>query len=189
MRAPVLLAALLLVTGCEELDPMISQQKYKPYRENPLYPDGLSMRPAPAGTVPRERILDAAVSTGLAADGTPVQRVPLTVSRPLLETGRKRFEIVCGACHGLVGDGRSLVARNMSLRPPPSLHDNPDRPDGYYFQVISRGYGLMPSYAAELPVEERWAIVAYLRALQRSQRASLADAPADVRARLEKEAP
>ncbi len=189
MRAALLGAALLCATGCEAFDPMISQQKYKPYRESALYPDGLSMRPPPAGAVPAERILDAAVATGRAPDGRPLQRVPLTLSRLLLETGRKRFEIICGACHGLVGDGKSLVARNMSLRPPPSLHDNPDRPDGYYFQVISQGYGLMPSYAAELPVEERWAVVAYLRALQRSQRASLADVPADVRIRLEKESP
>ncbi len=188
MRA-TLLAGILLLVGCEAFDPMISQQKYKPYRESHFYPDGLSMRPPPAGTVPRERALDAAVATGRSPDGTPVTRVPLPLTRPLFETGRKRFEIVCAACHGIVGDGRSLVARNMSLRRPPSLHDDPGRPDGYYFQVISEGYGLMPSYAAELPVDERWAIVAYLRALQLSQRASLGDVPPYVRQRLEKEAP
>ena len=107
----------------------------------------------------------------------------------MLQTGRKRFEIICATCHGLVGDGRSLVARNMSLRPPPSLHDYASRPDGYIYQVITRGFGLMPSYSAELPVEERWAVVAYVRALQLSQRSNLAASPPAVRARLQGEAP
>jgi mono/diheme cytochrome c family protein len=166
---------------------MMSQEKVKTYRESDIFADGISMRPPPAGTVPRERVIDPAIETGRNPDETPVARIPVQLTRELLETGRKRFEITCAACHGLVGDGKSLVARNMSLRKPPSLHDYASRPDGYLFQVISEGFGLMPSYAGELEVEERWAVVAYVRALQISQRTRLAQVPPDVRARLEKE--
>jgi mono/diheme cytochrome c family protein len=190
MRASAAIPLLaLLAAGCSVLDPMMEQQKVKPYRESDFFGDGISMRPAPEGAVSTERVVAPEVAAGRNPDGTPVARIPIPVTRQLLETGRKRFEIVCGTCHGLLGDGKSLVARNMSLRPPPSLHDNPSRPDGYYYQVVSQGFGLMASYAGELDVEERWAVVAYLRALQLSQRARLALAPPEVRARLEKEAP
>jgi mono/diheme cytochrome c family protein len=91
------------------------------------------------------------------------------MSRELLELGHKRFDITCGTCHGPLGDGDSIVARQMSLRPPPSLHKYVDRPAGYFFEVITRGFGMMASYAAELSIEERWAVVAYIRALQLSQ--------------------
>lgn len=189
MRAWVATALLLATTGCDVLDPMLVQDKVRPYRPSDFYADGVAMRPAPEGTVSREAVLDPEVRSGARADGRPLDRIPLELTRRLLETGRKRFEIVCGTCHGLTGDGRSLVARNMSLRPPPSLHDYAARPDGYFFQVISQGFGLMPAYSAELTVEERWAVVAYLRALQLSQRAGLAQAPPAERARLLAEAP
>lgn len=187
---PVALAALaLLVAGCDVLDPMLRQPKMKPYRESDFWADGVSMRQPPVGAVPVEYVVAPEVRTGKGPDGTPIARIPVPLTRPLLETGRKRFEIVCGTCHGLVGDGRSLVGRNMSLRPPPSLLDPPvlARPDGYLFQVATEGFGLMPGYAAELTVEDRWAVVAYLRALQLSQRARIEDAPPDERARLERE--
>ena len=183
------LAAALLAAGCNVLDPMLEQDKVKTYRPSDFYPDGIAMRPPVAGTMALGAALPPEVRAGLRADGTPLERIPIPVTRELLQLGRKRFEIICAACHGLVGDGRSLVARNMSLRPPPSLHDYAERPDGYLYQVITRGFGLMPSYSAELTVEERWAVVAYLRALQLSQRVRLAEAPPEVRARLEREVP
>jgi mono/diheme cytochrome c family protein len=93
----------------------------------------------------------------------------------------------CAVCHGLLGDGDSLVAKNMSQRPPPSLHQRVRLEDGHYFQVVSRGFGLMPAYASELTVEERWAIVAYLRALQLSQNARPDLVPPQERERLERE--
>ncbi len=179
--------ALLLAAGCSVFDPMMSQEKVKTYRESDFWADGVAMRPAPAGTVPRERVISPELETGKGPDGKPLQRIPLTLTRTLLETGRKRFEINCAACHGLVGDGKSLVARNMSLRKPPSLHDYVDRPDGYLFQVITDGFGLMPSYAGVLSVEERWAVVAYVRALQVSQRTRVAQLSPEQRARLGEE--
>jgi mono/diheme cytochrome c family protein len=105
----------------------------------------------------------------------------------MLEDGKRRFEIVCAACHGMVGDGNSVVAEKMALIAPPSIHAYADRPVGFFYDLITEGYGLMPSYAAQIPRPQRWAVVAYVRALQRSQNARLQDAPADVQARLLKE--
>ncbi|MBI3182773.1 MAG: cytochrome c [Myxococcales bacterium] len=164
---------------------MIEQPKLEAYEESPV----LARRAPPEGTVPRERRFFAPeVRTGLQGgrpDAGYVERNPLPISRELLEKGRRRFEVVCATCHGLVGDGQSIPARNMALRPPPSLHQLSQRPDGYFFSVITQGFGLMPSYAADIPPEERWAVVAYLRALQLSQRAALADAPFEARRKLE----
>ncbi len=184
--APALLA-LLAAGGCEALDPMISQQKVKPYRESDFWPDRISMRPPQPGTVAREDALTSPLVTGRGPDGKVLAELPIPVTRALLETGRKRFEIICAACHGYLGDGVSLVARNMSLRPPPSLLARAQQPDGWYFQVMSEGFGLMPSYASVLPVEERWAIVAYLRALQLSQSARVDQLAPEDRAKLERE--
>jgi mono/diheme cytochrome c family protein len=183
---PLALAAIALA-GCEALDPMITQQKVKPYRESDFWPDRVSMRAPQPGTVAREDVLPTDIATGRGADGKVLTRVPLPVTRALLATGRKRFDVNCAVCHGYLGDGDSLVAKNMSLRPPPSLLARAQQPDGWYFQVMSEGFGLMPSYASVLPVQERWAIVAYLRALQLSQTARAADlAPGD-RAKLDGE--
>src|SRR6266496_1886864 len=131
--------ALLAAGGCEALDPMISQQKVKPYRESDFWPDRISMRPPQPGTVAREDALTSPLVTGRGPDGKVLAALPIPVTRALLETGRKRFEIICAACHGYLGDGVSLVARNMSLRPPPSLLARAQQPDGWYFQVMSEG--------------------------------------------------
>jgi mono/diheme cytochrome c family protein len=180
-------AALLLLAGCPALDPMQRQQKVRAYEESAYYPDGLAMRDPPAGTVPYASVVPADLGRGVGPDGKPVARVPIELTGDLLALGRKRFEITCAVCHGVLGDGESQVALNMSLRKPPSLHAYRDVPDGYLFQVVTNGFGLMPSYATQLTIRERWAVVAYVRALQLSQAASLAEAPPDVRGQLEKE--
>jgi hypothetical protein len=187
------------LAACDEniLDPMADrQQKVIRYKESKFYDDGLSMRAPPEGTVPRERMtLMPRITTGREPDGPmqpngePLPRyvtsLPFVVNRKILEMGRKRFDITCATCHGPLGDGESIVARNMALRPPPSLHKYNDRPAGYFYEVITKGFGMMASYAAELTVDERWAIVAYVRALQLSQATPVADVPADVRRQLE----
>jgi cytochrome c len=109
----------------------------------------------------------------------------MPVTRKLLELGRKRFDITCATCHGPLGDGESIVARQMALHPPPSLHRYVNKPSGYFYEVITKGFGMMASYAAELNVEERWAIVAYIRALQLSQLTPVGELPANERQRLE----
>jgi mono/diheme cytochrome c family protein len=180
------LAALALVAaGCEVLDPMwVQESKVKIYRPSDFYPDGIAMRSPPAGTVAREDLHPPEVETGLGSDGKPLARSPLPLTRETLDLGRKRFDVVCGTCHGILGDGDTLVARNMSLRPPPSLHLKVQNGDGWFYQVISRGFGVMPSYSSHLTVEERWAVVAYLRALQLSQKARLELLPPEDKARL-----
>jgi mono/diheme cytochrome c family protein len=180
------------LAGCDEdlINPMAARQpKVNAYAVSDFFEDGLAMRQPPAGTVPRQRITgNRAVTTGRNGE-TYVTQIPIPVDDALLRLGRKRYDITCGTCHGPVGDGDSIVARQMGLRPPPSLHLYADRPPGYIYEVITNGFGLMASYAAELPVRDRWAVVAYVRALQISQAAPLDRAPADERARLEKEAP
>ncbi|HLK89295.1 MAG TPA: cytochrome c [Polyangia bacterium] len=200
-QALSLLAGLAGLAGCDEqiLDPMADrQQKSIRYKESHFYADGLSMRAAPEGTVPRERItLNPRLTTGREADG-PVQpnmeaipnyvaTVPIPLSRKLLDLGRKRFDITCATCHGPLADGKSIVGTQMALRPPPSLvtPNYVAKPAGYFFEVATKGFGLMASYAAELTVEERWAVVAYLRALQLSQTTSVAALPADIRQQLQ----
>jgi mono/diheme cytochrome c family protein len=191
---------LLSAVACDEniLDPMADRQpRVHQYTESVFFEDGLSMHAPPEGAVPRERItMKPVLTTGregetgqIAANGERVpsyaKTIPLPVTRQLLELGRKRFDITCGTCHGPVGDGNSIVATQMSLRPPPSLHKYSDRPPGYIFDVITKGFGLMASYAADMTVEERWAVVAYVRALQLSQAVPLTQIPPAERARLE----
>ena len=188
-RVPLILAPLaaLALAGCPRLDPMQRQQKVKAYQANPFFPDGLGMRTPPEGAVPHGLLLPAEVASGLGPDGKPVARSPIPVDARMLLRGRARFEVTCAACHGVLGDGESQVALNMSLRRPPSLHAYREVPDGYIFRVITEGFGLMPSYAAEISAEDRWAVVAYVRALQLSQYATIEQVPPEVRKRLEEE--
>lgn len=180
---------ILLLPGClssEVFDPMERQPKAKPYSESEYFDDRRAMREPPAHTIPREyfvaehRILKGRV----VPDGSFVDRIPIPVTKRLIAEGRKNFEVVCATCHGLLGDGNSMVAANMALRPPPSVHDFADRPDGFFYETISIGFGMMPSFAAQLSVTERWGVVAYLRALIASQRAPVASAPPEIRAKL-----
>jgi hypothetical protein len=200
IKLPLALALLAVTaSACDEniLDPMADRQpRANRYKESKFFASGLSMYAPPEGTVPRERTtLNAPLTTGrdpdgpIQTNGEPLPRyvvtIPVPMTRKLLDTGRKRYEITCGTCHGPLGDGESIVARQMSLRPPPSLHRYVDRPAGYIFEVITKGFGMMASYAAELTIEERWAVVAYVRALQLSQGTPAVELPADVRQRLE----
>jgi mono/diheme cytochrome c family protein len=201
-RSALMLVAALAVSAsaCIDeniLDPMAdSQPRAGRYKVSAFYSDGLSMHAPPEGTVPRERIVqNVPLTTGRLPDG-PVQSngeplpkyvttIPVPVTKELLELGRKRFDITCATCHGPRGDGNSIVATQMALRPPPSLHLYTAKPSGYIYEVMVRGFGLMASYAAELDVQERWAIVAYIRALQLSQSATVEDVPAEKRGSLD----
>jgi cytochrome c len=190
MRKLLLLALACVACGDTTIfDAMERQPKFRPFAANPQYEDGRAMRQPPEGTVPRERqTLRPEITTGRDRNGQVVSAIPLPVTRELMLQGRGKFEIHCAACHGLLGDGVSPVATQMSLRPPPNLHKLRNPGPGHVFQVVTEGYGLMASYAAELTPQERWAVVAYLRALQRSQAASLSDAPPDIQQKLRAEA-
>jgi hypothetical protein len=178
-----LVAAALTASACtcgglqssQILQRMETQEKYQPYAANDLFADGRSMRTPPEGTVSRERLVGHPnITAGEIADGGPV----------LLKRGRHRYEIVCANCHGLVGNGDSMVADNMATRLPPSLVVLTDKPAGFFYKAITLGYGLMPSFAGEIPMDERWAVVAYLKALQLSQNTPIQALPEDVQRRL-----
>jgi mono/diheme cytochrome c family protein len=136
----------------------------------------------PPGTVARTAPIDPPeFATGRTSAGY-VPQIPLAVDRGVLARGRNRFDLYCAACHGRLGDAASKVAENMTLRKPANLLTPPylDYPPGRIAAAIAEGYGLMRSYAAELPVEDRWAVVAYVKVLQRSQHASLDELPAPI---------
>jgi mono/diheme cytochrome c family protein len=184
---------LLLALGCEQQFPdltwdrMINQQRGKAYAASSFFPDGKLMQAPPEETVPADRPLGPRTwSEGSNADQY-VSIVPTAVDHGLLQRGRDRFETFCATCHGIDGSGESLVAHNMEMRKPPSLVTEPVRsfPAGRIFQVISAGYGLMPAYAAELAIRDRWAVVAYLHALQRSQATQLVSLPDRLRTQAE----
>ena len=190
MRSVLLLA--LLCAGCGDttiVDPMERQPKYRAFAANPLYEDGRAMRNPPEGTVPRERpTMQPEITTGRDRKGQLVDAIPVAVTWEGMLRGRTQFEIYCAVCHGLLGDGYSPVATQMSLRQPPNLLQLKNTGPGHLFQVVTEGYGLMPSYAAQLAPHDRWAVVAYLQALRRSQKATLADAPPDIQQKLRAEA-
>jgi cytochrome c553 len=183
----------LLLAGCpgdvEGWAGMKRQPKALPYRESAFFADDRVMRQPPPGTVPTSRRGKTRLFlTGRdAPDGGFTEGIPLTLTRETVERGQQRYEVYCATCHGVLGDGASQVGRNMGLREPPSLLDLPPYPDGYYYAVTSEGFGLMPGYAEKLSPEDRWAVVAYVRALQRSQRARLEDVPPEARPLLLKE--
>ena len=187
-RRHLVVLAVAFLAGCPGLDPMQRQGKYKAYQSSAFHADGLAMRAPPAGTVPYLSIGDPGLQDGLGEDGKPLVRSPVPFTPKLLALGRKKFDIHCAVCHGLVGDGQSQVALNMSLRRPANLHLYRDVADGYVYQVISKGFGLMPSYAGDLTPEERWAVVGYVRALQLSQHASADQVPPANMKQLEGEA-
>jgi mono/diheme cytochrome c family protein len=168
-----------------DFERMVNQARYEYYEESELFPDRRAMRAPPEGVVPADRILASPrVVSGLEEDGTFARTIPVRLGRQAISAGRERFEVFCAPCHGVLGDGVSVVAHNMELRKPPSLVAPPvaEYPAGRIYQAIMTGYGLMPSYAEELSVSDRWSVVAYTRALGlRSAGVPMDALPDDVR--------
>jgi mono/diheme cytochrome c family protein len=177
----VVAAALVAGAGCRQ--DMQNQPRYESLEAGPFFADGRASRPRVAGTVARDEAdVDPWVLTGL-RDGKPIARSPVPTTPALLARGRERFGIYCTPCHDEVGTGHGMVVQR-GFRQPPSFHEERLRtaPDGHIFDVITRGFGVMPSYRV-VPPPDRWAIVAYVRALQLSQRAPVSRLAAeDVRA-------
>jgi mono/diheme cytochrome c family protein len=175
---------LVCIAGCNQ--EMANQPKYKPYAPSTFFADGRSARPLVEGTVARGHLrLDEQVYTGKIA-GKLADMLPFPVTRALLERGQERYNIYCTPCHDHVGHGQGMVVRR-GFRRPPSLHIDRLReaPLGHFFDVVSNGFGTMPDYAAQVTPRDRWAIAAYVRTLQLSQHATLADVPAAVRPQLQ----
>jgi mono/diheme cytochrome c family protein len=176
-----LLAAAL--AGCS--GQMAQQAKYTTMAPSEFYDDGASARPLTPGTIARGHLkLDSAFYQG-SVDGRPVDQLPLPLTAELLARGQQRYNIYCSMCHGLAGDGDGVIVQR-GFRPP-SYHIARLRasPPGHIFEVIMRGFGVMPSLASQIEPADRWAIVAYVRALQLSQDARLDDVPLEEQARLE----
>ena len=187
---------LLLLTACsgetsfEKLrQAMYDQPRYEPLEASPFFEDGRSARPMVPGTVARGQLReDTHFYTGKGPDGEPVDSFPYPVTTGMLEKGQERFNIFCSPCHDRAGTGYGMIIKR-GFKKPPSLHIPRLREIqvGHLYDVITNGFGTMYSYASRIPPRDRWAIVAYIRALQLSQRATLSDVPEAFRVQLQKE--
>ena len=180
----LLLAAVLLFASCRQ--DMYNQPRQKPYSPSDFFADGRSARPPVPGTVARGQLNDDPHLYTGRVNGQLVTTFPFPIDRAILERGRGRYNIYCAPCHDRVGNGNGMVVLR-GYRQPPSLHIDRLRnaPVGHYFDVVTNGLGAMPDYAAQIEVHDRWAVVAYIRALQLSQRATTAEVPPDVLQKME----
>jgi mono/diheme cytochrome c family protein len=181
----LLLLAALGTAACRQ--DMHDAPRIEVYEANAFFPDQRGSRTAPVGTVARGWLReDEALHTGK-VDGQNVDTVPFAISHDDLKRGQQRFNIYCSPCHGRLGDGQGMVVQR-GLRQAASYHNDRLRQEkiGYFFDVITNGFGAMQGYADQVPVRDRWLIAAYVRALQLSQNAKIDDVPADKRGELER---
>lgn len=169
----LLLLPIFLLTGCFGAG-MYEQPRYNPLSPSGLFTDQRSARPIPAGAVPLGQVsVGNPVQSGKDADGNLVQELPIPVTTDLLKEGQERFNTYCAPCHGYTGDGKGVIVQH-GMPSPPSFHSEEfyQAPAGRYFDAITNGFGKMLSYGYRVNPEERWAIIAYIRALQLSQNAN-----------------
>jgi mono/diheme cytochrome c family protein len=169
---------------------MQDEPRYKPLAASDFFADGRSARPMVDGTVARGHLeIDEARYTGKVA-GEDVDQFPIPIMKADIERGQTRFNVYCSPCHGRLGDGNGMVVAR-GFRQPPSYYSDrlENAPVGHYFDVITNGFGAMASYASRVQPDDRWRIVAYIRALQLSESASVGDVPADQRQNLAVEPP
>lgn len=187
----LVLVALVALTGCRgstsdappvHINPnMDQQQRFDPQEANRFFEDGRAMRLPVAGTVARGFLKeDIEFWEGRTETGEFVRSIPMDVTMEFMERGRDRYDIFCAVCHGLSGDGQGIIMTgDYGYVPAPTYHSDFLRaaPDGYLYDVVRNGVRSMPGYGQQVPVADRWAIVAYIRALQRSQNATESDVP------------
>lgn len=181
------LALVLCCAGCHR--DMRDQPRYEALEASSFFSNGMASRPLVEGTIARGHLNeDEVFYTGKEGDQL-VLEVPLEINRELLERGEQRFNIYCSVCHDRTGNGDGMIVQR-GFRKPPSLHLERLRnaPAGHYFDVMTHGFGAMPSFRIQVPPQDRWAIAAYIRVLQMSQQASLDDVPPEERAKLEEAA-
>ena len=174
-------ACLIFGAGCDYLrQDMANQPKNKALSPSPFFEDGRSERPLIENTVARGSLADDALFVPKDSNN-----FPLSVNLALVERGEQRYKIFCSPCHGLQGDGNGMVAMR-GMKRPPSYHQDRLRqaPNGYFYDNITNGFGQMLGYSAQIPPRDRWAIIAYIRALQLSRNAKPADLPAELRNKL-----
>ena len=180
----LLFAATALLVGCRQ--DMHDAPRYEAFEASSTFADNRASRTAPTGTVARGWLReDEALYTGKLA-GQTVDEFPFAIGRAELLRGQERFNIYCTPCHGRLGDGNGMVVQR-GLRQAASYHQDRLRQEkvGYFYDVITNGFGAMQGYAEQIPVRDRWLIIAYVRTLQLSQHAAVADVPADHRGALD----
>ena len=184
--ACLLVLLILLLASCRQN--MANEPRYSTFQESGFFPNGSSARPLPEGTVPQERERNTHLVKGT-VNGQPASGFPFPVTLEVLQRGRQRFDIFCTPCHDHLGTGQGMAVRRGFRETPPSFHIDRLRtaPPGYFFNVITNGFGVMPSYASQIPARERWTIIAYIRALERSWNSTTADVPPGELKRLEAE--
>jgi len=190
MRRPwfffISIGTLLITFGCV-YNPMKDQPRYEPLEYSDFFPDKTSARQLVAGAIPNDYdVANEWFYTGKTPDGQLVDAFPFPVTMQVLERGQERFNIYCSPCHGFDGNGGGMIVQR-GFAHPPSYHQDRLRnvPIGHFVDVITNGYGQMYSYAYRVKPEDRWAIAAYIRALQLSQNATIDDVPEDQRQNLE----
>ncbi|HEV2728938.1 MAG TPA: cytochrome c [Terriglobales bacterium] len=170
------LALLMISLGCRQ--DMQDQPRFKPLRESDFYADLRSARPPVEGTVARGQLHEDAYFYSGRIGNDPGDYMPFPVTQDVLVRGQERYDIHCAPCHSRLGEGNGMIVQR-GFRRPPSFHTDRLRkaPLGYFFDVMTNGFGAMPDYASQIAPDDRWRIVAYIRALQLSQAATMADVP------------
>jgi mono/diheme cytochrome c family protein len=175
----------LMLCGCSQ--DMWNGSRLKPLAASQVFMDGRSSRPLVADTVSRNApVMETPFVSGMSG-GKPTDDIfPIPVTRPLIDRGQQRYNIYCSPCHGKTGYGDGIIVQR-GFPAPPSYHSNRLRqaPLGHFFDVITNGYGNMYSYNDRVSIPDRWAIIAYIRVLQRSQDATISDVPPQERQQLE----
>lgn len=177
---------LLPVTGCELRQAMYDQPAYRPLQASDFFENGMASRLPVEGTVARGHLQeDPHLFTGM-IDGAFAETFPFAITAEVLNRGQQRYDIFCSPCHDPAGYGNGMIVRR-GMKQPVSFHDPRlvNSPPGYFYNVIKNGFGVMMDYSAQIPVDDRWAIIAYIQTLQFSQNASLDEVPETLRAQLQ----
>jgi mono/diheme cytochrome c family protein len=185
LRRALVVVLAVLAAGCRQ--DMHDAARYDPLEASAFFPDGQAARPLVTNTVARGQLREDDHLYRGRVNGQLAETFPMPVTGELMARGQERFNVFCVPCHGPTGSGNGTVVQR-GFRAPPSYHEERLRmaPVGYFFDVMTSGFGAMQDYAAQIPVADRWAIAAYIRALQLSQRATIDDVPADRRAELDR---
>jgi mono/diheme cytochrome c family protein len=182
----IVLSALALAACRQD---MHDTPRYEPLEASTFFGDGRASRLPVANTVARGQLNQDSLLYEGKIDGQLADQFPMPVTAEVMARGQERFNVFCSPCHGRTGQGNGMVVQR-GFRAPPSYHEDRLRnaPVGYFFDVMTHGFGAMQDYSAQVPVADRWAIAAYIRALQYSQHATIDDVPADRRASLDRPA-
>jgi mono/diheme cytochrome c family protein len=184
---PVALCLLPFAAACRQ--DMHDAPRYDPLEASAVFQKGISAQPLVAGTVARGQLHDNVVMYEGKVDGQPSTAFPFKIDKDALDRGQERYNVYCSPCHGRTGEGNGMVVQR-GYRQAASFHTDRlrDSQPGYFFDVITNGFGVMPDYKAQIPAEDRWKIIAYVRALQLSHHATTADVPAGELGKLDRPA-